>query len=165
MVTDLRGIDMILIPAGPFTMGSNEHEYEKPVHQVNLRAYRIGRTPVTVGQFRRYCSETGIPFSNFKVPSWGWREDHPMVNVNWEEARAFCVWAGGDLPTEAQWEKAARGPDGRRYPWANEWDAKKCQCSMQNWGDANSTGPVGSFLGGERLFATYPNFVRFPLPR
>ncbi len=72
-------------------------------------------------------------------------DTHPATGMNWEEACEYADWAKASLPTEAQWEKAARGTDGRRYPWGNEWDAHNCHCSKQEWGDAGGTAPVGSY--------------------
>jgi formylglycine-generating enzyme required for sulfatase activity len=141
------GAEMILIPEGEFLMGATAVR-ERPIRKVFLDAYRIGRNPVTVGEFKAYCAERRIDFSKFTRPRWGWVDDHPMVRVNWQEARDFCIWAGGDLPTEAQWEKAARGTDGREYPWGNDWDASCCHCSMRTLGDAKSTSPVESHPSG-----------------
>ncbi len=107
------GAEMILSPVGEFLMGGTTAR-EKPMHKVFLDAYRIGRNPVTVREFKAYCADMKIDFSRFPCPRWGWIDDHPMVRVNWQEARDFCSWAGGDLPTEAQWEKAARGHRGPR---------------------------------------------------
>jgi len=118
------GVEVILIPAGTFKMGDGDTVNGNKRHNVYLDSYVIGKTPVTVGQFKTYCLAAHIDFSSFKKPVGGWIDDHPMVNVRWQEARDFCRWAGGDLPTEAQWEKAARGTDGRRYPWGNKWDGK-----------------------------------------
>ncbi len=135
------GATMLLIPAGDFTMGSDANDdEEKPSHKVSLDSYYIYKTPVTVKQYLAFCVATG--HTKPKAPSWGWKDDHPIVNVNWEDAKAYCNWAGAQLPTEAQWEKAARGPDGRTYPWGNDWDRSKCANSLL------STAPVGSYPSG-----------------
>ena len=141
---DFTKIEMVSVPAGDFKMGGNDDR----LRTVNLDAFWIGKNDITVAEFRAYCSAKRIDFGKFKAPEWGWRDDHPMVNVSWQEARDYCNWAGGDLPTEAQWEKAARGTDGREYPWGDEYDANKLCCSKNRYGDANSTAPVGSFPDG-----------------
>jgi formylglycine-generating enzyme required for sulfatase activity len=131
---------MIAIPAGVFIMGSNTGDTEeKPVHKVYLDAYEIGRYEVTVAQYRAFCTATGRQMP--KAPSWGWRDDHPIVNVTWSDAEAFCEWAGGRLPTEAEWEKAARGTHARVYPWGDVWDRSMCANGEL---DLKSTAPVGS---------------------
>jgi formylglycine-generating enzyme required for sulfatase activity len=140
--------EMILVPEGEFTMGDDRFDDEKPQRRVFLDAYLIGKNPVTVGEFKGYCADQGIDFSKFPGPHWGWLDNHPMVNVTWDQARAYCKWAGGDLPTEAQWEKAARGTDGREYPWGNEWDDSRLQCSNTRFGEAKSTAAVGSYPSG-----------------
>jgi formylglycine-generating enzyme required for sulfatase activity len=138
-------MEMVLIPAGAFLMGDDDRS-DNPRRTVSLDAYWISRHPVTVKQYRAFCSATGRAFPG--APSWGWNDDHPMVNVSWDDAQAFCAWAGMTLPTEAQWEKAARGTDGRKFPWGDEWDKNKCQCSKKDYGDAGSTAPVGSYPQG-----------------
>jgi len=147
------GAEMVLIPAGEFIMGSKDYNNGKPQRRVYLDAYYIDVYPVTVAQYRRFCKETKreMPSS----PSWGWIDNHPIVNVSWNDAKAYCDWAGKRLPTEAEWEKSARGTDGRKYPWENEWDARKCRCSRNNWGDAGSTSPVGSFPQGISPYGVY----------
>lgn len=99
------GEAMILIPAGAFTLGDDEFKDARPVHTVILDAYSISKNLVTVAQFRKFCKEAPYPeFSwNGKPPRWGWQDNHPMLFVNWHDATAYAHWAGGDLPTEAQW--------------------------------------------------------------
>ncbi len=148
------GAEMILIPEGEFLMGGTAAG-ERPIRRVFLDAYRIGKNPVTAGEFMAYCENRKIDSCKFARLRWGWIDDHPMVRVNWQEARDFCIWAGGDLPTEAQWEKAARGADGREYPWGNTWDPSQCQCSWRSLGDAKSTSPVESYPSGLSPFGVW----------
>ena len=115
-----------------------------PQRSVYLDGYWIGKNLITVAQFREFTQATHYRY-NWKAnqPQWGYIDTHPMVMVTWADARAYCKWAGGDLPTEAQWEKAARGTDGREYPWGNTWDPNKV------WsGHAHEPAPVGSFKTG-----------------
>lgn len=116
---------------------------EYPQHSVYLDGYWIYKYEVTVAQYRKFCSETGKPMP--MAPEWGWIEDHPIVNVNWQDAVEYAKWAGASLPTEAQWEKAARGETGQKYPWGEQWDASKCNYGSK-W--PNTTQPVGSYPTG-----------------
>ena len=166
MINTRDGAEMVLIPAGEFQMGSPEgqgSDDEHPQHRVYLNAFCIYRYQVTNGQFARFVKETGHkPAGNWKeYAKWG-REKHPVVSVTWNDAAAYCKWAGGRLPTEAQWEKAARGSDGREYPWGNTWDGNRC-----NWGNGpkvagmadilgcRGTAPVGSFPSGVSPFGVH----------
>nr|WP_309692364.1 SUMF1/EgtB/PvdO family nonheme iron enzyme [Armatimonas sp.] len=116
--------------------------------------FRMGRTPVTVGMWQEYAkAELGGTMPELpKYPVWedGWESvlEHPIVNVSWEDCKAYADWAGLLLPTEAQWEFAASGGDGRVYPWGDTWDASKCRCSKKKWGDCGGTSAVGSFPAG-----------------
>ncbi|MCW3097158.1 MAG: exported protein of unknown function [Chthonomonadaceae bacterium] len=145
--------DMVFIPAGEFTMGSNESPNEKPVHKVMLDGYYIYRTPVTVAQYLRFCDETGHrrPEAPDFNPNWS-KRDHPIVNVSYNDALAYCVWAGVKLPTEAQWEKAGRGTDERKYPWGDVFDRSKLWCSVSRLADAGGTKSAGSFPSGASPF-------------
>jgi hypothetical protein len=135
----LRENNWVRIPAGSFVMREGGKE-----HEVEMDAFEIGRYPVTVEEYSRYIEKGG------RKP-WDWEyqvqyPNRPVVNVSWEEAAAYCAWAGVHLPTEAQWERAARGQEGRPYPWgkeepdrerANYWDS-----------DIRSPTPVGLFPAG-----------------
>ena len=140
------GAVMVAVPAGEFTMGNNDYDDEKPQRQVTLDGYWIDKDLVTVAQYRKFCADTGRKMPD--PPKWGWKDDHPVVNVTWDDAKAYADWAGASLPTEAQWEKAARGTDGRKYPWGNDFDRSRLWCSHGTTGDAKGTASVGRFPMG-----------------
>jgi formylglycine-generating enzyme required for sulfatase activity len=119
---------MILVEGGTFTMGSTVEKDETP-HSVTLSSFKMGKYEVTVGQYKKYCTDTGTAMP--ETPSWGWVDSHPIVNVNYNDAIAYCNWLGdeygGDwsLPTEAQWEYAVRGgnkSNNYTYGGSNELD-------------------------------------------
>ncbi len=150
--------ELIHIPAGEFLMGSNPEKDkgaypdEQPQHTLHLPDYFIAKTPVTNAQYAAFVEAT-----NHRVPSrWeggkppGGKEDHPVVYVNWYDTMAYCQWLAQTtgqayrLPSEAEWEKAARGTDGRIYPWGNEWDRDLYDSAEGGPGD---TKPVGAYPG------------------
>jgi formylglycine-generating enzyme required for sulfatase activity len=125
-INPVDGAVIVWIPEGAFTMGSDEYKNEKPPHPVKLSGYWIYKYPVTVNQFRRFCDATSYTFDwKNLMPAWGWLDDHPMVYVSWNDAQAYCRWTGVGLPSEAQWERAARGPHHFTFPWGNKWDSTK----------------------------------------
>ena len=160
---------MVYVPAGEFEMGSDEGEpWEKPVHTVALDGFWIDRTEVTNAHYQRCveagkCEAPGAKNVEFRDAA---KTDHPKVLVDWSEAEAYCEWAGARLPTEAEWEYAARGPDELVFPWGDEFDEARlnycvvhpsghgAQCTITNWDDATigdddqRTAPVGSYPEG-----------------
>lgn len=142
------GAEMVWTSSGDFLMGSSSgNSDESPQRSVYLDGFWMYKNEVTVAQYRAFCQTTGRSMPD--APNWGWQDTHPMVNVSWHDSTAYASWAGGSLPTEAQWEKAARGTDGRLFPWGNVWDISKCA----NAGNSSSgTKPVGSYPSGVSPF-------------
>jgi formylglycine-generating enzyme required for sulfatase activity len=149
--------EFVLVPAGKFLMGSKVDaqgalEYEKPLHTVEISYdYWMARYPATKQQFATFVATVRYDFELDK--NWEKKPDHPVVNVSWNDAAAYCKWLNEQLrsdlhelvvrlPTEAEWEKAARGTDGRLYPWGNEFDTNKCNCGKLFGG---GTTPVGRY--------------------
>jgi formylglycine-generating enzyme required for sulfatase activity len=121
------------IGAGDFTMGSDMgRDDERPQHVVYLDAFEMDRYEVTNAQYRRFLEAT----DRNPPPYWSsddypaGQADYPVVGVSWEDADAYCAWAGMRLPTEAEWEKACRGTDGRIYPWGNTWDPHRANVDV-----------------------------------
>ena len=134
------GIELVQIPAGEFLYGDDKK-------RVKLDAFAIAKTPVTNQQYKAFVDATGhsapTHWNNGIIPAG--KEQHPVVYVSWDDAQAFCQWAGVALPTEQQWEKAARGTDGRTYPWGNE-APDKTRCNFNK--DVGDTTPVGKYPAG-----------------
>lgn len=163
----LPTVEMIEIPAGPFTMGNDNAEAdEAPAHTVDLPAFQIDKFEVTNANFAVFVENTGyVTYAETRKDSTNWRqefgfgeENHPVVRVTFDDAVAYCTWAGKRLPTETEWEKAARGTDGRLYPWGDEFDGSRLNyCDKNcifNWKDKKiddgyiNTAPVGSLPTG-----------------
>ena len=137
-IREQDGMEMVYVPEGSFEMGSMTGEdNEKPVRQVYLDAYWIDKFEVTNGQFEK-CVNEGVcskPTSTGSLTRDRYYGDstyanYPVIYVSWDQAQDYCQWVGGELPTEAQWEKAARGIDGREYPWGRDFD-----CGRGNFDD------------------------------
>jgi eukaryotic-like serine/threonine-protein kinase len=157
-VRDSDGMQMVLIPAGEFTMGSEQGEdNERPSQQIGLDPYWIDIHPVTNQQYQlcveeEVCTPPGRAYSftrgdYFGNPAYA---DYPVIYVNWQQAQDYCVWAGARLPSEAEWEKAARGTDGRTYPWGEEAPS----CELANY---DSIGGEGGCVGDTSQVGSYPD--------
>lgn len=155
--------DMLEVPKGEFLMGSNDvdkeakalqygsrkpwYENEKPQRSVGVDRFFIDKTEITHAQYKQFLDATG------RKPPMQWPAgtyqpkyaDYPVVFVTWFDADAYCKWKGRRLPTEAEWEKAARGTDGREFPWGNEFDLKKAN----TLGEYSGATPVGMFPEGK----------------
>jgi formylglycine-generating enzyme required for sulfatase activity len=129
-------IETVFVPGGPFLSGEAKETRE-------TGAFFMGRRPTTWREFRVFCADSGHPLP--PGPHWGAFDDHPVVNVTWGDAASFCAWAGLRLPTELEWEKTARGTDGRRYPWGDDPPTpERCVLERHPVYGERSTAPVGS---------------------
>jgi formylglycine-generating enzyme required for sulfatase activity len=159
-------VEQVFVPAGSFMMGSDDgSDDEKPVHEVTLDAFWIDRTEVTNAQYAA-CEADGAcqPPSNtssytrdsyYDNPQYA---DYPVIYVSWNDARDFCAWGGGRLPTEAEWEYAARGPESRVYPWGDSFDGRRLNYCDKNCpfdhadqdvdDGYEDTAPAGSYANG-----------------
>ncbi len=152
--------EMVLIPAGPFIRGTDERlPDEGPRHSIDLNAFYIDIYEVTNAQYKRFINETGRRspdhFRNRTFPPG--KADHPVTFVTWDDAEAYCAWAGKRLPDDKEWEKAARGTDGRQFPWGDEFDVKKANTPVgwQAAGQPGDTTPVGAFADGASPYGLY----------
>jgi len=147
--------EMVLIPSGEFMMGGNEwSENEKPAHRVYLDGFYIDKFEVTNAQFAKFLKETDYQSQgNWQKHNNPGKESHPVVNVSWYDAMAYLTWAKKRFPTEAEWEKAARGGlMVKRYPWGDDIDLTKA--NYANYGEKKGgTTAVGTYAAnGYGLF-------------
>ena len=139
---------MVYVAGGEFVFGSDEgKEDESPQQTIYVDAFNIDINPVTCAQYKQFIDATShrVPrnWKEGQIPPG--KENHPVVWVSWHDAVAYAEWAGKRLPTEIEWEKAARGTDGRKYPWGDTFDASKCNSSEA---DLQATSPVDQFPQG-----------------
>lgn len=171
---------MTAIPAGTFTMGYDGGlDDEKPPHEVDLPEYQIDLFEVTNAQFASFVEATGYQTEAEQAGSsrvwrdeWGeGKDNHPVVRVTWNDAIAYCDWVGKHLPTEAEWEKAARGPEGFIYPWGDTYDAARANgrdsglrstVAVGSYGEGAS--PYGAFdmAGNVREWTADPGYFPYP---
>lgn len=151
---------MIPIPAGKFTRGSDHRlPDEGPEYTAETKAFLIDKYEVTNLQYKQFIAATNRKspshFRNRTYP--GGKVDHPVVFVSWNDAHDYCAWAGKRLPTDIEWEKAARGTDGRDYPWGDDFDVNKVNSPVR-WKSLNMKGdtmPVGSLEAGKSPYGLY----------
>ncbi|MEP6959901.1 MAG: SUMF1/EgtB/PvdO family nonheme iron enzyme [Nitrospirota bacterium] len=149
---------MALVPAGEFMMGSfGGDPDELPVHKVYVGAFFIDTHQLSVRHYARFLEAT----QHDSPPEWTLmnkqtNQSRPVANVDWVDADAYCKWAGKRLPTEAEWEKAARGTDGRVYPWGNEPPTRfHANSGKEVWNNHSALAPVGTFEEGKSPYGIY----------
>ena len=146
--------EMILVPGGEFIMGNDGNFDHSPAHTVYLDSFYMDKYEVTNAQYKEFIKAKGraMPrhWENGTYPEG--KADHPVVYVSWEDADAYCRWFGKRLPTEIEWEKAARGTDARIWPWGNTFDVTKC--NVESWEGSDSK-PVGSYPDGVSPYGVY----------
>jgi formylglycine-generating enzyme required for sulfatase activity len=156
-ITGKDGAPMVLVPAGEFTMGGNEAVTEKPVHQVSLDAYYMDKYEVTVGQYAKFLEATSRKAPpEWKILNQPSHQQHPVVMMDWSDANRYCHWAEKRLPTEAEWEKAARGTDGRMYPWGNDLPTpQRANYGKKKWDKHAALVPVGTMEDGKSPYGIH----------
>lgn len=166
------GMTLVFVPAGEFIMGSNEETDEQPIHQVYLDAYWIDQTEVTNAMYAKcvdahQCNPPSNS-SSYTHPSYFGNsefDNYPVLYVSWDDAVTYCEYVGRRLPTEAEWEKAARGEDGNIYPWGNVFDGDvlnfcDTNCSS-DWADTTTNdgyedvAPVGNYIDGVSIYGVF----------
>jgi len=172
-INPIDGAEMIYVPPGPFIVGGKQDDWyvneedTTPKRTITLPGFWMYRNLVTVAQYKHYCTATRRKMP--RPPEWGWEDLHPIVNITFAEAIAYTAWAKAQLPSEAQWEKAVRGTDGRLYPWGTKWNrSNDINCNLD---DYHGTRPVGSITSCQSIYGIqdllgnvwefcYPNYGR-----
>lgn len=173
LISEKDGMTLVFVPAGEFTMGSeNGDSDERPVHQVFLDSYWIDQTEVTNAMYAKcvednQCTPPSNEGSYTRSSYYGNSQfdNYPVIYVSWNDAKTYCEWAGRRLPTEAEWENAARGTDGRIYPWGNTFDGTKlnfcdykCALISSDWSFNDGyadTAPVGNYPQGSSIYGAF----------
>ena len=149
---------MAMVPAGEFMMGSPTGDSdEQPAHRVHVDAFSMDKYEVTVGQYATFLQAKGIDHpADWKTMNRSEHQKRPVANVDWADAVAYCKWAGKRLPTEAEWEKAARGTDERLYPWGNDPPTPlHANFGKSDWNNHGVLAPIGTFENGKSPYGIY----------
>jgi formylglycine-generating enzyme required for sulfatase activity len=149
---------MAVVPTGEFTMGSPAGDSdEQPAHRVYVDAFSMDKYEVSVGQYAAFLQAKGIdPPSDWKTMNQPSHQKRPVANVDWADAVAYCKWVGKRLPTEAEWEKAARGTDGRLYPWGNDPPTPlHANYGKTDWNNHGVLAPMGTLENGKSPYGIY----------